>query len=145
MRSAVIVFPGINRERDMARALDLASGQASIMVWHKETALPPVDVIVLPGGFSYGDYLRCGAIAARSPIMADVAKKAADGPDLHLERSGRPERQRRMTVAGDFASRCKGGFAAGGKSPATGIACPARLTPLSPSRKAVGVASSCRR
>src|SRR5262245_66302843 len=63
MRSAVVVFPGINRERDMARALKLISGREPAMVWHADTALPPgTDLVVVPGGFSYGDYLRCGAI-----------------------------------------------------------------------------------
>ena len=70
MKSAVLVFPGINRERDMARALKLASGQEAAMVWHADTALPAgTDLVVVPGGFSYGDYLRCGAIAARAPVM----------------------------------------------------------------------------
>ena len=73
MKSAILVFPGINRERDMARALRLISGREPAMVWHAETALPPgTDLVVIPGGFSYGDYLRCGAIAARAPIMAAV-------------------------------------------------------------------------
>jgi phosphoribosylformylglycinamidine synthase len=80
MKSAVLVFPGINRERDMARALKLASGQDSTMVWHAETALPAgTDLVVVPGGFSYGDYLRCGAIAARSPVMDAVRAYAAAG------------------------------------------------------------------
>jgi phosphoribosylformylglycinamidine synthase len=80
MKSAVLVFPGINRERDMARALKLASGTESTMVWHAETELPKgTDLVVVPGGFSYGDYLRCGAIAARSPVMDAVRKFAADG------------------------------------------------------------------
>src|SRR5271166_1757620 len=80
MRSAVLVFPGINRERDMARALKLVCGRESAMVWHVETALPPgTDLVVIPGGFSYGDYLRCGAIAARAPIMDAVRAHAADG------------------------------------------------------------------
>jgi phosphoribosylformylglycinamidine synthase I len=80
MKSAVLVFPGINRERDMARALKLASGQDSMMVWHAETALPAgTDLVVVPGGFSYGDYLRCGAIAARSPVMDAVRAHAAAG------------------------------------------------------------------
>ncbi|MGB1007367.1 MAG: phosphoribosylformylglycinamidine synthase subunit PurQ, partial [Thalassobaculaceae bacterium] len=65
MKSAIIVFPGSNRERDMALALATATGQTPALVWHKETALPPVDLIVLPGGFSHGDYLRAGAMAAR--------------------------------------------------------------------------------
>src|SRR5438067_9450701 len=80
MKSAVLVFPGINRERDMARALKLASGQEAAMVWHADTALPDgTDLVVVPGGFSYGDYLRCGAIAARAPVMDAVRKFAADG------------------------------------------------------------------
>ena len=80
MKSAVLVFPGINRERDMARALKLASGQEYTMVWHAETSLPKgTDLVVVPGGFSYGDYLRCGANAARSPVMDAVRKFAADG------------------------------------------------------------------
>src|SRR3569833_1443062 len=80
MKSAVLVFPGINRERDMARARRLASGREPAMVWHAETALPAgTDLVVVPGGFSYGDYLRCGAIAARAPVMDAVRKFAADG------------------------------------------------------------------
>jgi phosphoribosylformylglycinamidine synthase len=80
MKAAVVVFPGINRERDMARALTLISGRAPAMVWHADTMLPEgTDLVVLPGGFSYGDYLRCGAIAARAPIMAAVREHAAKG------------------------------------------------------------------
>src|SRR5918912_2082743 len=80
MKSVVLVFPGINRERDMARALRLISGQEPAMVWHAEPALPAgTDLVVIPGGFSYGDYLRCGAIAARSPIMDAVRAHAARG------------------------------------------------------------------
>jgi phosphoribosylformylglycinamidine synthase subunit PurQ / glutaminase len=79
MKSAIILFPGINRERDMARALTTVTGRAPIMVWHGGSELPKVDLVVIPGGFSYGDYLRCGAIAARSPIMKDVHAKAARG------------------------------------------------------------------
>jgi len=79
MRSAVIVFPGSNCDRDVAVALERASGVAPLMVWHRETSLPDVDFIVLPGGFSYGDYLRGGAIAARSPVMRDVEARACDG------------------------------------------------------------------
>src|SRR6188472_3615784 len=71
MKSAVLVFPGINRERDMARTLRLVSGAEPAMVWHAETEVPP--------GFSYGDYLRCGAIAARAPIMDAVRAHAARG------------------------------------------------------------------
>src|SRR5579862_7260177 len=80
MKSAVLVFPGINRERDMARALKLASGHETAMVWHAETSLPDgTDLVVVPGGFSYGDYLRCGAIAARAPVMDAVRDFAAKG------------------------------------------------------------------
>ncbi len=80
MNAAVIVFPGINRERDMARTLRLVSGREPAMVWHAEAALPRgTDLVVIPGGFSYGDYLRCGAIAARSPVMDAVRAHAAAG------------------------------------------------------------------
>lgn len=80
MKSAVLVFPGINRERDMARTLKIISGQEAAMVWHTETELPKgTDLAVIPGGFSYGDYLRCGAIAARSPVMDAVRSFAAKG------------------------------------------------------------------
>ena len=80
MKSAVVVFPGINRERDMARTLKLVSGVEPAMVWHADTQLPAgTDLVVVPGGFSYGDYLRCGAIAARAPIMDAVRAYAAKG------------------------------------------------------------------
>ena len=79
MKSAVIVFPGSNCDRDMAVALREVTGRAPAMVWHRETVLPDVDVIALPGGFSYGDYLRTGAISAQSPIMAAVKRAAEQG------------------------------------------------------------------
>jgi phosphoribosylformylglycinamidine synthase subunit PurQ / glutaminase len=80
MNSAVLVFPGINRERDMARAIKLISGREPAMVWHGESELPAgTGLVVIPGGFSYGDYLRCGAIAARSPIMNAVSVFARKG------------------------------------------------------------------
>ena len=80
MKSAVVVFPGINRELDAARALKLISGREPAMVWHADKALPQgTDLVVLPGGFSYGDYLRCGAIAARAPIMDAIRAHAAKG------------------------------------------------------------------
>jgi phosphoribosylformylglycinamidine synthase I len=80
MKAAVVVFPGSNRERDVAKALLRATGSAPAMVWHAETALPEgVDLVVLPGGFSYGDYLRCGAIAARAPAMDAVRGHAERG------------------------------------------------------------------
>jgi len=79
MKSAVVVFPGSNRDRDMIAALTKIGGTPPAIVWHKDTALPDVDLIVIPGGFSYGDYLRSGAIAARSPIMAAVRERASKG------------------------------------------------------------------
>ena len=79
MKSAVVVFPGINRERDMIMALKAITGVKPLSVWHTDTELPTVDLVVIPGGFSYGDYLRCGAIAARSPIMEDIRAKALKG------------------------------------------------------------------
>lgn len=79
MRSAVIVFPASNCDRDAAVALEKISGKKPYMVWHKDAELPDVDLIVLPGGFSYGDYLRCGAMANQSPIMKDVVKRAKAG------------------------------------------------------------------
>ena len=79
MKSAVIIFPGSNRERDIRAALQRATGRQPILVWHRDTTLPPSDLIVLPGGFAYGDYLRCGAMAAHSPIMNEVRDRAAKG------------------------------------------------------------------
>lgn len=81
MKAALITFPGSNRERDMRMALTKANGgKAPLDVWHGDSDLPPgIDLIVLPGGFSYGDYLRCGAMAANSPIMREVKKRADAG------------------------------------------------------------------
>ena len=79
MKSAVVVFPGLNRERDMIAALTKIGGTPPFVVWHKDAELPDVDLIVIPGGFSYGDYLRCGAIAARSPMMDLIRERAEKG------------------------------------------------------------------
>ena len=79
MKSHVIVFPGSNCDRDVAVAIKNISGHQPQMIWHKETSINQSDLIVLPGGFSYGDYLRCGAMASTSPIMQDVVKKAKEG------------------------------------------------------------------
>ena len=79
MKAAVIVFPGSNCDRDMLVGIEHSLGHAPEMVWHKETELPDVDFIAVPGGFSYGDYLRCGSMAAHSPIMREVVKKANQG------------------------------------------------------------------
>lgn len=80
MQTAVIVFPGSNCDRDLAVAFEQATGKKPHMVWHKDTSLPAgVDLIGVPGGFSYGDYLRSGAMAAQSPVMRAVADAAAQG------------------------------------------------------------------
>ncbi|MBI3453461.1 MAG: phosphoribosylformylglycinamidine synthase subunit PurQ [Rhodospirillales bacterium] len=79
MKTAVIVFPGSNREHDVADALRRSTGKAPALVWHRDSELPDVDLVVLPGGFAYGDYLRTGAIAARSPVMNEVIRRAEKG------------------------------------------------------------------
>lgn len=82
MKTAVIVFPGSNRDRDMFHALELITGTRPQSVWHTETTLPDVDLVIVPGGFSYGDYLRSGAIAARSPILKDMVARANAGMSI---------------------------------------------------------------
>jgi phosphoribosylformylglycinamidine synthase I len=82
MRVSVIVFPGSNCDRDVAVSLKKFSNKNPLMIWHKETSLPDSDLIVLPGGFSYGDYLRCGSMAANSPIMKEVKKSAEKGSSI---------------------------------------------------------------
>jgi len=79
MKSAIIIFPGSNRERDMVMALEASLGTLPLEIWHADTDLPKVDLIVLPGGFSYGDYLRSGAMAAYSPIINEVKNQAKKG------------------------------------------------------------------
>jgi len=79
MQAAVIVFPGSNRERDVSLALERAMGKKPLMLWHGDREFPKVDLVVLPGGFSYGDYLRTGAMAAHSPIMREVIDRAKKG------------------------------------------------------------------
>jgi phosphoribosylformylglycinamidine synthase len=79
MRSAVIVFPGSNRDRDMIAALRKLTGHAPAVAWHKDADLPEADLYVIPGGFSYGDYLRAGAIAARSPVLTALKARADAG------------------------------------------------------------------
>ena len=101
MNAAVILFPGVNRERDIARALMLASRTPARIVWHTDTTLPDgTDLVVLPGGFSYGDYLRCGAIAARSPVM--------DAVRAHAQRGGRV-----LAVCNGFQVACEAGLLPG--------------------------------
>jgi phosphoribosylformylglycinamidine synthase len=79
MKSAVVVFPASNCDRDAAVALEQITGQKPVMVWHADSEVPDVDLIVLPGGFSYGDYLRCGAMAGQSNIMRAVKEKSEQG------------------------------------------------------------------
>jgi phosphoribosylformylglycinamidine synthase len=79
MKAAVIVFPGSNCDRDVALAIEQSTGAPPAMIWHRDTELPPLDLIVVPGGFSYGDYLRCGAMAAHSPIMREIKRRAGGG------------------------------------------------------------------
>ncbi|MGC8525916.1 phosphoribosylformylglycinamidine synthase subunit PurQ [Acidiphilium sp.] len=79
MRAGIILFPGINRERDIAIALEASLGARPRLVWHRETDLAGLDLVVIPGGFSYGDYLRCGAMAAQSPVMRAVVEHAKRG------------------------------------------------------------------
>jgi phosphoribosylformylglycinamidine synthase len=101
MRAAVVTFPGSNREGDAARALKAAGGRDPIHVWHADTSLPAgVDLVMLPGGFSYGDYLRCGAIAGRAPIMDAVRAHAARGGYV-------------LGVCNGFQILCEGGLLPG--------------------------------
>src|ERR1700742_5160280 len=79
MQAAIIIFPGSNREPDLAMALKRATGRDPLHVWHREGTLPATDLILIPGGFAYGDYLRCGAMAAHSPIMREVRARAERG------------------------------------------------------------------
>src|SRR2546423_4038458 len=79
MKAAIVIFPGSNREHDVAMALKRVTGQEPVRVWHRDGSLPDADLIVLPGGFAYGDYLRCGAMAAHSPVMRDVVAQAKRG------------------------------------------------------------------
>ena len=80
MKSAVVVFPGSNCDRDLAVAIEAVTGTAPVMVWHRDAVLPAgLDFIALPGGFSYGDYLRSGAMSARSPVMQAVVAAAGEG------------------------------------------------------------------
>ncbi len=79
MRAAVVSFPGSNRERDIVMALERASGKKPTVVWHGDAEIPDCDLIVVPGGFSYGDYLRCGAMAAHSPVMKSLKDKSSKG------------------------------------------------------------------
>jgi phosphoribosylformylglycinamidine synthase subunit PurQ / glutaminase len=82
MRAGIVLFPGSNREQDVFDALHRVTGTAPVKIWHRDSELPKLDLIVIPGGFAYGDYLRCGAMAAHSPIMREVAARAGGGTPL---------------------------------------------------------------
>jgi phosphoribosylformylglycinamidine synthase I len=101
MRASVIVFPGSNCDRDVKVALEAVMGRPVTMVWHGDGPVPPSDLIVLPGGFSYGDYLRCGAMAAHSPIMRDVLAKAKAGVPV-------------LGICNGFQILCEAGLLPGG-------------------------------
>ena len=79
MRSAILIFPGSNCDRDMMVAVERITGRRPALVWHKSSQLDPVDIVIIPGGFSFGDYLRCGALAARAPAMEAVIDHASRG------------------------------------------------------------------
>ena len=79
MKAGVVVFPGSNCDRDVAVALEQSTGKRTAMIWHRDTELPDLDLIVVPGGFSYGDYLRCGAMGAHSPVMQEIKRRAEKG------------------------------------------------------------------
>ena len=79
MRSGVVIFPGSNCDRDMIVALRQITGKTPIKIWHKEYDIPNLDLIVIPGGFTFGDYLRCGALAARSPVISSIKNHISRG------------------------------------------------------------------
>ena len=82
MRAAIAIFPGSNCDRDMAVAIKKITGKSPLKLWHKDTEAPNLDLIVIPGGFSFGDYLRCGALAARSPIIKNIKNHISRGGAL---------------------------------------------------------------
>jgi phosphoribosylformylglycinamidine synthase len=100
MHAAVVVFPGTNRERDIGEVIARVAGKPVSYVWHGDSAMPRADLIVLPGGFSYGDYLRCGAMAAHSPIMRDVVRLANAGMPI-------------LGVCNGFQTLCEAGLLPG--------------------------------
>ena len=120
MKSAVIVFPGSNCDRDMAEALRLVSGRAPAMVWHRESELPDgLDLIAIPGGFSYGDYLRSGAMAAQSPVMRAVERGggARRAGARHLQRL--PGADRGAAAARRADAQCRASASSAATSPLT--------------------------
>ena len=103
MKTAIILLPGLNRDRDMIAAITKVSGQEPITVWQTDTDIPDVDLIVVPGGFSYGDYLRCGAIAARMPFMKALQEKyfrVWEGKDPWTYKTDENQRRIRLRAFG---------------------------------------------
>ena len=107
MKSAVVVFPASNCDRDAAVALEQLTGKKPHMVWHQDSDLPDVDLVVLPGGFAYGDYLRCGAMAAQSPIMRDVKAQADKGGAVLGICNGFPGADRNRLAARRADAQCR--------------------------------------
>jgi phosphoribosylformylglycinamidine synthase len=108
MQAAVILFPGSNREQDVVDALHRASGRPPLTVWHRDSELPKADLIVIPGGFSYGDYLRVGAIARFSPVMESVMAFARDGGPV-------------LGICNGFQILCEAGLLPGALLPNVGL------------------------
>ena len=108
MKAAVIIFPGSNRERDMVVALETCLGRPPVLIWHRDRDIPEVDLIVIPGGFSYGDYLRAGAMAAQSPVINEVKARAAAG--VHV-----------LGVCNGFQVLCETGLLPGALMPNAGL------------------------
>jgi phosphoribosylformylglycinamidine synthase len=104
VKAGVVVFPDSNCDRDVMVALRAVSGHEPVVLWHKETSVPALDLIVLPGGFAYGDYLRCGAIAAHSPIMRAVKDRAAAGTPV-------------LAICNGFQIACEAGLLPGALLP----------------------------
>ena len=115
MQAGVITFPGSNCDRDIAVAL-AAAGARVERLWHAETELPRLDLIVLPGGFTYGDYLRCGAIAARAPVMAEVIRRAAAGRGRARDLQRLPDPGRGRAAAGRADQQSPGSSSSAGRS-----------------------------
>jgi phosphoribosylformylglycinamidine synthase I len=129
-RVAVVCFPGSNDERDAAFALGLLGAEAKL-VWHADAELPDVDAVVLPGGFSYGDYLRCGAIARFAPIMGPVTRFAADGGLV-------------LGICNGFQVLCEAGLLPGALRPNTSLSFVCRDVPLRVENAETPFTSRCR-
>jgi len=122
MKTSIIVFPASNCDRDAATAVKLVTGTQATMVWHAQTELPDTDLIILPGGFSYGDYLRSGAMAARAPIMRQVIARANDGVPV-------------LGICNGFQILCEAGLLPGAFLPNRNLKFICKPTPLQVMRK----------